>query len=223
MNLVVSAPAAQRAAWSGVRVEIITVVWMLIEGAVAIGAGLAAHSLLLTAFGLDSGIELVAGGILLWRLRQQAQQRALEQVALAERRAAWVVAITLTLLCGYISASAALSVLTRHVPEISLPGLGIAALAVVGMPLLAWRKRQLARTLGSAALRGDAACSLTCAAMAATLFLGLALTARFHWWWADSLMSLAFLGFLVPEARAAWDGARQGRAACACGADDCDG
>jgi len=90
------------------------------------------------------------------------------------------------------------------------------------MPLLAWRKRRIATKLGSAALRGDAACSITCAYVAATLLAGLLLNAVFGWWWADSLAALALLWWLVPEAREALEGARAGHGACACDDDQCE-
>jgi divalent metal cation (Fe/Co/Zn/Cd) transporter len=127
----------------------------------------------------------------------------------------------LSVLCLYIVASATLDLLTHHVAEISVLGLLVAVLAVVGMPLLAWRKRRLAGVLDSAALRGDAACSLTCAYLAGTLLVGLLLSGLLKWWWADSLVALAFLWFLVPETREGWEGARRGTAACTCGEDDC--
>jgi divalent metal cation (Fe/Co/Zn/Cd) transporter len=100
--------------------------------------------------------------------------------------------------------------------------MGLALVAVVAMPVLAWRKRAIAAPLGSAALRGDAACSITCAYMAGTLLVGLTLTALFGWWWADSLAALGLLVWLVPEAREAIEGARAGQGACACGADGCE-
>src|SRR5438552_2383482 len=74
---------------------------------------------------------------------------------------------------------------------------------------------------GSGALRGDAACAITCAYMAGMLPVGLALSAGFGWWWADGLAALALLYWLVPEAGEALEGARAGRAGCACGGDDC--
>jgi divalent metal cation (Fe/Co/Zn/Cd) transporter len=90
------------------------------------------------------------------------------------------------------------------------------------MPVLAWRKRAIAAPLGSAALRGDAACSITCAYMAATLLVELTLNALFGWWWADSLAALGLLVWLVPEAHEAIAGARAGHGACACGEDECE-
>jgi divalent metal cation (Fe/Co/Zn/Cd) transporter len=185
---------------------------MLLEAAIAIGAGLIARSVLLTAFGLDSVIELVTGGVLLWRLVTEARGSALDRVERAEGRAAGVAGVALILLCAYIVATSALSLLLHSHAESSPVGIGLALVAVVGMPLLAWRKRIIAARLGSAALRGDAA-----------LFLGLLLNAAFGWWWADSLAALALLYWLIPETREAIEGARAGRASCACGEDDCEG
>src|SRR5664279_5447950 len=87
---------------SGIRIELITIVWMVVEMALSIAAGIAAHSLLLTAFGLDSLIELISGGILLWRLRVESRGGDLESIDHAERQAAWVVAISLGLLSAYV-------------------------------------------------------------------------------------------------------------------------
>ncbi|MEP6776396.1 MAG: cation transporter, partial [Chloroflexota bacterium] len=84
------------------------------------------------------------------------------------------------------------------------------------------RKQGIASQINSAALRGDAACSMTCAYMAATLLAGLALNALFGWWWTESVAALVFLVWLVPEAREAIVGARAGRSACTCDDDDCD-
>jgi len=102
-----------------------------------------------------------------------------------------------------------------------VPGLGLALAAVIAMPLLARAKRGVAARIESAALRGDAACSLTCAALAGALLAGLALHLAFGWWWAQPVASLGFLYWLVPEARSALAAARHGRMACcedaACG------
>ena len=206
---------------SGVRVEAASFAWMVAEAAVAIGAGIVARSILLSAFGADSVIELVAGGMLLWRLSTEARGGSVERVEQAEGRAAWVTGIALVLLCVYIVASAALGLLLHGRTEGSAVGIILALSALVLMPLLARRKRTIADQIGSAALRGDAACSVTCAYMAATLLVGLLLTSALGWWWTDGLAALALLYWLVPEAREALDGARAGRAACARGDDDC--
>ena len=204
---------------AGIRVEVLTVVWMLVEAAVAIGAGIIARSVLLTAFGIDSVIELVTGGVLLWRLVTEARGAALTRVERAENRAAWIVGISLVVLCLYIVATSAASLLTGTRPESSLAGIIISVVAILGMPLLAARKRAVAARIGSAALRGDAACSLTCAYMAGALLVGLALNGLLGWWWADSLAALALLYWLIPQAREAFTGAGSGGGSCSCDDD----
>jgi divalent metal cation (Fe/Co/Zn/Cd) transporter len=207
---------------AGVHVEIITVVWMLVEAAVAIGAGIQARSVLLTAFGLDSVIELVSGGALLWRLSVEARRGSLERVERAENRAAWITGIALIPLCVYIVATSTLSLLTHAKPEGSVVGIGLAVAALLIMPWLVWRKRTIAAKINSSALRGDAACSLTCAQMAAALLVGVALNTVFGLWWADAVAALALLYWIVPEAREALEGARSGRGGCGCGDDGCE-
>ncbi|WIG58995.1 MAG: hypothetical protein OJF49_001742 [Ktedonobacterales bacterium] len=228
MSVPLHSPAAATGAASeraealraGVRVEALTMGWMTIEAGVAIGAGLLAGSVLLVAFGVDSVIELLTGGVLLWRLATEARGGTLARVERAERRAAWVTGIGLALLCVYVVASAAVGLLTQTRAERSLMGIALAVAALLLMPALAWRKRVLAARLGSAALRGDAACSITCAYMAATLLVGLLANAAFGWWWADSAAALALLIWLVPEARETLAAAREGRGGCGCGDDD---
>lgn len=206
---------------AGVRVEQVTIAWMIVEAAVAIGAGVLARSVLLTAFGIDSVIELVAGGVLLWRLLTESRGGSLARVERAENRAAWVTGIGLVLLCLYVGVGAGVALLTRAGPDRSYAGIAIALAAVAGMPVLARRKRAIAATIDSAALRGDAACSITCAYMAGTLLVGLALTAAFGWWWADSVAALGLLYWLGREAREALEGARAGRGGCGCGDEAC--
>ncbi len=211
--------AAQRtsALQMGMRVEVVTVAWMTVEAIVAIGAGIAARSILLTAFGIDSIIELVTGGVLLWRLATEVRAGTLERVDQAERRATWIVGIGLGILCLYVVLSAATSVLLHTEAAGSPMGIGLAVLALLIMPILAWRKRAIAARIDSPALRGDAACSITCAYMSATMLVGLVLNAWLGWWWADSLAALSLLYWLIPETRAALVSARSGRGGGCCG------
>jgi divalent metal cation (Fe/Co/Zn/Cd) transporter len=199
-----------------VRVEIFTVVWMAVEAAVAITAGILARSVLLTSFGLDSVIELVTGAVLLWRLSAEARGDTMDHVEEAEVRAAWITGIGLALLCVYVLVTSALTLALQLRPERSFVGIGLAVSALIVMPLLVRSKRRIAAEIPSAALRADAACSLTCAYMAAALLAGLALNATFGWWWADSIAALGLLYWIAPEAKEALINARAGRAACDC-------
>ncbi len=188
-----------RAIQSGINIEIITVIWMVIEMAVSIGAGIAAGSVLLIAFGFDSLIELVSGGILLWRLLVESQDHETEQVERAERIADWVVAIALALLCIYVLASAVYGLLLHSKPENSWIGIGVSAAAVIVMPYLSITKRRISHRINSEALAGDAVASITCAYMAATVLLGLALNVLLGWWWLEDAAALLFLAWLARE------------------------
>jgi divalent metal cation (Fe/Co/Zn/Cd) transporter len=200
-----------RAEWvrQGVSVERLTLLWMVIEMGVSIGAGIAARSILLIAFGLDSLIELVSGGILLWRLSVEEQGGDVEQVELAERRATRIVAFALGLLCVYVLLSAGYGLITRVKPEPSIAGIGISAAAILFMPYLAARKRRIAKRIQSEALEGDATSSITCAYMAGTVLLGLVLNTYLGWWWAEDAAALIFLVWLGRETWEALEEARR--------------
>ncbi len=193
----------------GVRIEIVTVIWMVIEMAVSIGAGMAAGSILLIAFGLDSLVELIGGGVLLWRLGVEASNGDPERVEQAEHRAAWLIAACLGLLCLYVLISAVSGLVTRSRPETSLSGIAVSAAALVVMPYLAFVKRKVATRIKSDALAGDAVNSITCAYMAGTVLLGLAANAIIGWWWAESIAALLFLMWLARETMEAFEEARE--------------
>jgi Co/Zn/Cd efflux system component len=193
----------------GVRLALFTVIWMVLEAALAIAAGVLARSLLLVAFGFDSVIELISGAVLLWRLHVEARGRDLEQVERAEQRATRIVAVALSGLCVYVLATAVYGLVAQEHPDSSPLGIGVSLAAVLAMPLLAFAKRRVARRIGSEALRGDAASSMTCGYMAATVLVGLALNRLFGWWWAEDLAALVFLVWLIGETREAVEEARR--------------
>lgn len=200
----------------GVWIELVTIGWMLIEATVALFVGFAARSVSLQGFGIDSVIELIAGSILLWRLRVEQRGGSLDLIEQAERRAAWVTALSLFALSFYLVCASALTLLTRTRPEASWWGLGLALAAALIMPLLWQGKLRIAKRIGSAALKADAACSVTCAYMSVALLFGLLLNRLFGWWWADPLAGLALVYFLIQEGREAWHEARTGET-CHCG------
>jgi len=217
-----SAPTRKSQVRLGVWIELVTILWMTIEAAVAISVGFTIRSVSLQGFGLDSIVELIAGGILLWRLLIEQRGGSVARIEKAERRASWVTAISLFALAVYIVGDSALSFLTRTKPESSWWGVGLAVAAAIVMPLLWQGKLRVAKRIGSAALKADAACSVTCAYMSLTLLAGLALNRIFGWWWADPLAALALVYFVVQEGREALHEARTGET-CSCGEDDCDG
>lgn len=193
---------------SGIRVEIVTVIWMTLEGTIAIAAGVAAGSGLLIAFGADSVIELISGGVLLWRLAAESKQADLPRIEAVERRATQISAVLLTLLCLYVVATTLIGLFGRAEPESSLAGILVSVGALIIMPLLARTKRSINRQLESAALRADAAESITCAYMAGTVLVGLALNALLGWWWAEYIAAAVFLYWLFAETRETFEAAR---------------
>ncbi|HZU12095.1 MAG TPA: cation transporter [Chloroflexota bacterium] len=195
---------------SGIRIEVFTVVWMVIEAAVSLGAGIVAGSILLTAFGLDSVIELISGSVLLWRLSFESGGGEAERVERVERIATRVVAVTLALLCVYVVVSSIHGLATQAKPESSPVGIGVSIAAIVVMPYLAFRKRRIAERIESEALEGDAVESIICAYMAGTVLVGLALNALIGWWWAEDFAALVFLFWLGRETWEAFEEVREG-------------
>ncbi len=201
----------------GIWIELASLLWMIVEASVAITTGFATHSVSLEAFGIDSIIELVAGGVLLWRLLAEKRGGPVEVLEGAERRASWITAISLFGLALYILGNSAFAIFTHSQPESSWWGISLAIAAAVIMPLLWQGKLRVAKRIGSAALKADAACSVTCAYMSFTLLLGLLLNRFFGLWWADSLAALGLVYFIVQEGREALHAARTGET---CGCDE---
>jgi divalent metal cation (Fe/Co/Zn/Cd) transporter len=193
---------------------------MTIEAGLAITVGFATHSVSLQGFGIDSIVELIAGGILLWRLLVEQRGGSVERIEQAERRASWVTAISLFALATYIVGDSAWSFFTQTRPESSWWGVGLAVAAAIIMPLLWQGKLRIAKRIGSAALKADAACSVTCAYMSGVLLVGLLLNRFLGWWWADPLTALTLVYFLVQEGREALHEARTGET-CRCGNEEC--
>jgi len=210
----------QRQLHFGIWIELIALLWMVIEASIALTTGFATHSVSLEGFGIDSIIELVAGSILLWRLLVEQRGGTTEVVSNAERRASWITGISLFCLALYIVADSAFAFWAQNRPETSWWGIGLAIAAAIIMPLLWQGKLRVAQHIGSTALKADAVCSVTCAYMSLTLLFGLLLNQFFGFWWADALAALALVYFIVREGHEAIHEARTGEK-CNCGDDEC--
>ncbi len=185
---------ARALAWGGLA-------WHLAEFAVAIGAGVAAGSIALVAFGVDSLIELVAGVVLLWRF---GSGRA--DPAAAERRAQKLIAGSFFVLAAYVAIEATRTLVTASEPDASWVGIALAAVTVPTMPLLAHAKRGVGRRLHSSATVKEASQTQLCAYMSVALLLGLGANALLGWWWADPLAALAIAGIALREGVESWRG-----------------
>jgi divalent metal cation (Fe/Co/Zn/Cd) transporter len=178
---------------AGRRLEYFTLTWNLIEAAVAVGAGLLAGSIALVGFGVDSVIESLSGGVLLWRLwTHEADERR-------ERLALRLVGVSFLVLAAYVGVEAAKTLLEREAPESSWVGIGLSVASLLVMPVLARAKRRVACRLGSDALRADSRQTDLCAWLSAILLGGLGLHALAGWWWADPAAALAMVPIIVRE------------------------
>src|SRR5579872_1488218 len=185
--------------------QLLTVGWMVIEGTIAIGAGIAAHSVALTAFGVDSGIELFSSAVVLRRLLQRSETEERGSMTGGEQSATKVVGFALYALIAYIVVSAGVALVFRFEPTSSPLGIGLTIASLLIMATL-WRWRlALSDRLGSPALRGDAACSMVCLYMAAVALAGLVLNQFFGLWWADPLAALALIWWIRGEAKEAME------------------
>jgi divalent metal cation (Fe/Co/Zn/Cd) transporter len=205
-NLPSVGPAEERAVLlrRGVVLEGLTVSYNALEGVVAIAAGLAAGSVALTGFGIDSVIEVTSGALLWWRLRAELGSAPLGPTV--ERSAARGAGFLLFALGVYIVTDSARLLLTGNRPETSPVGIVVTGLSLILMPLLARMKLRVAASLGSRALRADAHETIVCAWLSATTLLGLGLNAALGWWWADPVAALAMLPLIVREGVEAWRG-----------------
>jgi len=174
----------------GVRLEWVTIAWMLVEAVIAVGAGIAARSVLLTAFGLDSVVELLSGIVVLRRLLGRAEEEISTRIS----------AVLLVLLCVYVVLFSIGGLVLRVMPEGSILGIAVSAVAIVAMPLLAGAKRRVNRVLESPSLRADIAESISCAYLAAATLAGLVVSMATGWWWVQYIAALGLLVWLIPEA-----------------------
>lgn len=193
---------------AALRLEVLTIGWMLIEASVSIGAGAMAGSVLLLAFGVDSVIELISASVLFHRLRKEANGAGNDEaeIEVLEHRASRIAGYLLYVLAAYVVLQSGYGLLQRHMAETSWVGLSVALVAALGMPVLAKAKIRVADRIGSKALRADAVETFTCGFLSWVLLAGLAANALLHWWWLDSVAALVLVPFLLKEGREAVTG-----------------
>jgi divalent metal cation (Fe/Co/Zn/Cd) transporter len=186
--------AFDRAGWvrRGKRLEQLTILWNCLEGLIAVGAGVAAGSVALVGFGIDSVIEVSSGVAVLWRLHGDHEPER-------EKRALRMVGVSFIALAIYVGFDAVSTLWLREAPERSLTGIVLAVLSLAVMPLLARAKRRVAGRLGSAAMTADAKQTELCAYLSAILLGGLLMNALFGIWWADPVSALVMVPIIGRE------------------------
>ena len=176
-----------------------SVSYNLVEGVIAIAAGLVAGSVALIGFGLDSAIEVSSGLVILWQFRHRLPQGR-------EQQALRLIAGSFFALAAYVAFESVRTLVTGSEPEASPVGIALAVASLAVMPFLAWAQRRTGRALHSASVVADSKQTLLCSYMSAALLVGLTLNAVLGWWWADPLAGLAIAVIALTEGRAAWRG-----------------
>jgi divalent metal cation (Fe/Co/Zn/Cd) transporter len=180
----------------GLLLNYATLTYNSLEGLIAIAAGLAAGSIALVGFGLDSLIEVSASVAALWRLYRDRD--ALRRAS-AERVTLRVIGALFLALGAYVTADATRALYTRSAPDESIVGIVLAASSLAVMPLLARAKRRVALAMGSGALAAEARQTVFCTYLSAILLVGLLLNATVGWWWADPVAALVMVPIIVRE------------------------
>ncbi|MGI8497119.1 MAG: cation transporter [Gemmatimonadaceae bacterium] len=204
-------PAREVLARRSARLNVATLAYNVLEGAVAIAAGLVSGSVALVGFGLDSVIELAASGTALWRLRADVDPARRDA---SERMGLRIIGALFLVLAAYVAYDAVNVLVLRRAPSQSTVGIVLAALSLLVMPVLARAKRLVAFEMGSGTLVAEAKQTSLCAYLSAILLGGLLVNAVLGWWWADPVAALAMVPIIAREGFA---GVR-GQSACT---DDC--
>ncbi len=188
------------------RLEHLTIGWNVVEGLVAVGAALAAGSVALLGFGIDSFVECASGLVLLWRLG--AERRGMDAAAVErlDQRAHRLVGASLFLLAGYVALDAGHALWTGERPEPSAVGMVLTAVSILTMRWLAAAKRRAAAALGSRALEADAFQTTACFWLSVVALAGIGLNMALGWWWADPVAALVMTWFIGQEGAQAWRG-----------------
>ena len=181
-----------------------TISYNLIEGVIAIAAGVVAGAVSLIGFGIDSGIEVAAATVVLVRLT--AELRGGEPDEGKEKVALRFIAVTFFLLAGYLVFEGVRSLVLGETPDTSPVGIALTGASIVIMPVLAWFKFRVGRAMGSKLVLADAAETRLCAWLSVSTFAGLVLYALVGWTWLDAVAGFVIAIFAAMEGREAWEG-----------------
>lgn len=183
------------------RLNRVSLAYNAVEAVVALGAGIAAGSISLLAFGLDSVVEVSASLILAWRLRAERRDGCTQAT---DRTATRLVAVSFAVLALYVGIESVRRLVGGQEADSTVVGIVLTAVSVVLMPWLASAKRQVAPVLGSRAQHAEANQTSICALMSVVVLVGLLANAAFGWWWADPAAALGIACIAAVEATRTW-------------------
>jgi divalent metal cation (Fe/Co/Zn/Cd) transporter len=180
----------------GRRLEYFTIAWNTLEGLVAVFTGAIAGSISLVGFGIDSFIEVTSGATLLWRMSVDADEQRRER---NEKLSLRIVGICFIVLAAYVGYESISDLLSKKQPEYSIPGIVLACVSLIVMPLLSRAKRKVGDSMSSAAMHADARQTDFCVYLSFILLAGLLLNAALGWWWADPIAALVMVPIIAKE------------------------
>jgi cation diffusion facilitator family transporter len=187
----------------GLYLEYFTVAYNIVEAVLSIFFGSLAKSIALVGFGLDSIVESMSGMILIWRLRQHGKISKEEEERI-EKKAQKFVATTFFTLGVYILIQSVKKLVFKEIPDPSLPGIIIALVSLIVMPVLSYQKHKTGKQIQSEALIADSKETLACSFLSLALLLGLGLNYLFGFWQADALAGIIIVLFLIREGLEIW-------------------
>lgn len=193
---------AERRAVLHRRVRLIvafTITYNVVEGVLAIWAGVLASSAALIGFGLDSAIEVLSAVAIAWQFTRKHPERW-------EKATVRAIGMAFFALAAWVSIDAVRALVGRESPDDSPLGLVITALSLLIMPLVAYFETRTGRELNSRSVIADAKQLMLCVYLSGAVFVGLALNSLLGWWWADSVAALVVAFLAVREGLEAWRG-----------------
>lgn len=189
----------------GLQLAWLIVVWDVIEGAVAITAGIAAGSIALIGFGLDSTIEVFAASVVIWQLGGGERARARQAPALR------LIAITFFVLAAYVSVESVRDLVGGDEAEGSIVGIVLNIVALLVMVPVALAQARVGRALGNPVLIAQSKETWLSNYLSVSLLIGLALNEAFGLWWADPIVALLLAAVALNEGRETWESANEAR------------
>jgi divalent metal cation (Fe/Co/Zn/Cd) transporter len=186
------------------RLTQFTVAYNLVEGVIAVTAGLTAGLVSLVGFGLDSGIESATAVLVGLRLAARLRHGHADETK--ERRVLRFVAVTFYALAAYVAGAGVRALIAGETPDTSTVGIALLGASVVVMPLLARAKRRVGTALQDPLILADAAETKICSLLSVSTLAGLILFTLTAHAWLDPVAGFVIAALALKEGREAWEG-----------------
>ncbi|MCK4909875.1 MAG: cation transporter [Planctomycetes bacterium] len=178
--------------------SVFTVVYNIVEGIISIVAGFLSGSVALVGFGLDSFVESLSGGVMIWRFRNCGKMSS-EEEARVDKKAVKLVGWTFFALAAYIGYESVTKLYFQEIPQPSLLGIIVASASLIIMPVLFYLKYRISRLINSKSLMVDSKQTLACSFLSVALLVGLGMNYLYGFWQADPVVGLIIVAFLIKE------------------------